>query len=896
MKRHGIARGQRPGRWIIALLSLLLILLPAGCADEPSGNSQARSSGSGSAAMTIHWHATPEVQDSAIQAESLDCAESGIDTVVVQVYDDDGNLLVTSDAFACEAGHGTVTDIPAGANRTFVMLAEDGDGYGVYQGVTTGITITPGQITEGVVVEAFPFVPVLIAPDDEAVVDMDNISLQWQTLTMANEYLVEVALDEAFEQVVVNGVVDAEAGDPMTYTPQNLEPSTRYYWRIHSLDSYLNQSAESEIRSFTTSECDFEISEASREFDPEGGPGSFDVSASAGDCQWSATVDADWIQITAGASGTGNGTVSYTVTANSDTSQRTGTITAGGQSHTIIQQGTTCTYAISSPENSFGPQSGTGSFDVSASPGDCQWNASVDADWIQITAGATGTGDGSVSYTVLANAGDSRSAVIIAAGLNHTVSQEAGTCTYSITPTHRDVSAAGEIYGVAVTASHNQCSWTTFIPPSSRSWITLSAAGGTGSGDVTISVASNDGAARSATITIAGESHTISQAAVACSYTISPNTREVSAQGESYVVAVTASNAACSWTTAVPANRSWVTLSPTSGTGSGSVTVTVAANNGAARTARITIAGRTHTITQAAGACSYSISPPSRDVPAAGESYDVAVTASRAACSWNTSVPANASSWITVSPTSGSGSGSVTVTVAANSGAARSAQITIAGQTHTVSQASGACSYSISPASRNVSAAGDSYPVTVTASHAECSWTTSVPANASSWITVSPTSGSGTRNVTVSVDANSGAARDATITIAGETHTIHQAGVTVTNHPWEFHFRFESQTYDYAVVTVSIPESSGGSFSATGSGQDYRDPPVALELDIQGSYNSSTGHLTATIEMQAADSACTIVDQLSTYILPPNDTGWVDMTRTEPCLTTGQPLARLIRQ
>ena len=91
-------------------------------------------------------------------------------------------------------------------------------------------------------------------------------------------------------------------------------------------------------------------------------------------------------------------------------------------------------------------------------------------------------------------------------------------------------------------------------------------------------------------------------------------------------------------------------------------------------------------------------------------------------------------------------------------------------------------------------------------------------------------------------------------------------------------------------------KSSGGSFSATGSGQDYRDPPVALELDIQGSYNSSTGHLTATIEMQAADSACTIVDQLSTYILPPNDTGWVDMTRTEPCLTTGQPLARLIRQ
>ncbi|HVG29516.1 MAG TPA: M12 family metallo-peptidase [Pyrinomonadaceae bacterium] len=47
-----------------------------------------------------------------------------------------------------------------------------------------------------------------------------------------------------------------------------------------------------------------------------------------------------WINITSGASGTGNGVVNYTVAANGGTSQRTGTITVNGQVHNITQAGT----------------------------------------------------------------------------------------------------------------------------------------------------------------------------------------------------------------------------------------------------------------------------------------------------------------------------------------------------------------------------------------------------------------------------------------------------------------------------------------------------------------------------------------------------------------------------
>ena len=52
---------------------------------------------------------------------------------------------------------------------------------------------------------------------------------------------------------------------------------------------------------------------------------------------WTATSNAAWLTITSGASGTGNGTVTYNVAANTTSSSRTGTLTIGGQSFTVTQ-------------------------------------------------------------------------------------------------------------------------------------------------------------------------------------------------------------------------------------------------------------------------------------------------------------------------------------------------------------------------------------------------------------------------------------------------------------------------------------------------------------------------------------------------------------------------------
>ncbi|MGD0061111.1 MAG: S8 family serine peptidase [Verrucomicrobiia bacterium] len=64
--------------------------------------------------------------------------------------------------------------------------------------------------------------------------------------------------------------------------------------------------------------------------------GSVNLIAGAG-CAWVAATTADWITITSGGSGSGNGTIDYAIDANTNASPRTGTITARGQTFTVDQ-------------------------------------------------------------------------------------------------------------------------------------------------------------------------------------------------------------------------------------------------------------------------------------------------------------------------------------------------------------------------------------------------------------------------------------------------------------------------------------------------------------------------------------------------------------------------------
>ncbi len=92
-----------------------------------------------------------------------------------------------------------------------------------------------------------------------------------------------------------------------------------------------------------------------------------------------------------------------------------------------------------------------------------------------------------------------------------------------------------------------------------------------------------------------------------------------------------------------------------------------------------------------AATCAYALSPASQTVAAAGGSGAVSVTAQGSNCSWGVS---GAPSWITIaSGGTGTSSGTVNYTVAANTASSsRSAGLTVAGHTFTVTQGGAAVS------------------------------------------------------------------------------------------------------------------------------------------------------------------------------------------------------------
>ena len=120
-------------------------------------------------------------------------------------------------------------------------------------------------------------------------------------------------------------------------------------------------------------------------------------------CTWTATSNDAWITITSGASGSGNGSVGYSMAANSEASPRTGTLTIAGQTFTVTQAGRPAGCSIfPASQFFFGNVGFTGTVAVTAGSGGCTWTANSNDRWITITSGFSGTGDGAVGYSVAA--------------------------------------------------------------------------------------------------------------------------------------------------------------------------------------------------------------------------------------------------------------------------------------------------------------------------------------------------------------------------------------------------------------------------------------------------------------------------------------------------------------
>ena len=115
----------------------------------------------------------------------------------------------------------------------------------------------------------------------------------------------------------------------------------------------------------TKASCTYSINPSGNSFASSGGTGSVNVTASGG-CTWTAVSNAaSWITVSSGSTGSGNGTVAYSVPANPNTTSRTGTITIAGQTFTVTQSGNVAAqYTITSSAGSNGSISPAGSVKV----------------------------------------------------------------------------------------------------------------------------------------------------------------------------------------------------------------------------------------------------------------------------------------------------------------------------------------------------------------------------------------------------------------------------------------------------------------------------------------------------------------------------------------------------
>ncbi len=154
----------------------------------------------------------------------------------------------------------------------------------------------------------------------------------------------------------------------LQYTVQGLSPGTTSYFAVTDYDSTGTPSAYSNEVSYTLSPaCTYSITPASQTVAASGGSGAVNVTAQGSTCSWNVSGIPSWIAVGSGGSGTGNGTVNYTVAANGASSSRTVGLTVAGRTFTVTQgAATAASYTIASSAGYGGTVSPSGAVQVGA--------------------------------------------------------------------------------------------------------------------------------------------------------------------------------------------------------------------------------------------------------------------------------------------------------------------------------------------------------------------------------------------------------------------------------------------------------------------------------------------------------------------------------------------------
>lgn len=301
-----------------------------------------------------------------------------------------------------------------------------------------------------------------------------DVTLEWDPNTEADLAGYKIHYGTTSGQYVQH----VDVGNVTHYTITGLSDGVYYFaataYNTSGIESAYSNEISTEI---VTNPCTYTISPQSAQFGPSGGTGSVEVTAPSG-CAWTA-ADAPPLTVSSGRSGSGSGTVTYVLPANTSANAITVTSLVAGQIFTVQQSASAFTVIAAAGEGGSISPAGTVTVSKGASE---RFLITANTGYRVADVLVDGVSMGAVSSYTFSNVAASH---MISA--TFTTEIVTNPCTYTISPQSAQFGPSGGTGSVAVTAPPG-CAWTA----ADASPLTITSGGsGSGNGIVTYTLPAN---------------------------------------------------------------------------------------------------------------------------------------------------------------------------------------------------------------------------------------------------------------------------------------------------------------------------------------------------------------------------------------------------------------------
>lgn len=169
-------------------------------------------------------------------------------------------------------------------------------------------------------------------------ISSSSFTLSWSGVSGATSYDVDISTSSTFSSIYSS---NSTVSNSINFT--GLPCGTLFYYRVRAKNTCSTGSYSSGSVQLSNCSCSYSLSFSS--WYPSSASASNSVYVSTGSgCNWTASTIYSWITVNSGTNYTSSGYCYFSISSNSSSFSRTGTIIIAGQTFTITQSGMTPTY------------------------------------------------------------------------------------------------------------------------------------------------------------------------------------------------------------------------------------------------------------------------------------------------------------------------------------------------------------------------------------------------------------------------------------------------------------------------------------------------------------------------------------------------------------------------